>query len=154
MTRAPDADAVDSAIVALVRSSDLAGTMEPIWRYAVRDQWYIGHKAIFAAQSWRTLQSIGWQHAEPVLRSLVGIATGRLFRDGKARISAELAGILDRIGSGAEGWQVRMEARACVRSAKREHADDAMPGIAIQGRVEASCWENGTHDGAGPVSYR
>jgi hypothetical protein len=52
MTRAQDADAVDSAIFALVRSSDLAGTMEPIWRYAVRDQWYIGHKAIFAAQNW------------------------------------------------------------------------------------------------------
>jgi hypothetical protein len=24
----------------------------------------------------------------------------------------------------------------------------------IRGGVEASCWENGTHDGAGPVSYR
>jgi hypothetical protein len=35
--------------------------------------------------------------------------TGRLFREGKARISAELAGILDRIGSTAEGWQLRME---------------------------------------------
>ena len=31
----------------------------------------IGHKAIFTAQSWRTLQTIGWEHAEPVLRSLV-----------------------------------------------------------------------------------
>ena len=35
--------------------------------------------------------------------------TGRLFREGKAAISAELAGILDRIGSSAESWQVRME---------------------------------------------
>ena len=35
--------------------------------------------------------------------------TGRLFREGKARISAKLAGILDRIGSGAESWQHRME---------------------------------------------
>ena len=35
--------------------------------------------------------------------------TGRLFREGKARISAELAGILERIGSSAESWQVRME---------------------------------------------
>jgi hypothetical protein len=35
--------------------------------------------------------------------------TGRLFREGKARISAELAGILDRLGSSAEGWQLRME---------------------------------------------
>ena len=35
--------------------------------------------------------------------------TGRLFREGKARISAELAGILDRIGSSAESWEQRME---------------------------------------------
>ena len=35
--------------------------------------------------------------------------TGRLFCEGKARISAEVAGILERIGSNAESWQVRME---------------------------------------------
>ena len=35
--------------------------------------------------------------------------TGRLFREGKARISSELAGILDRIGTSAESWQRRME---------------------------------------------
>ncbi len=31
--------------------------------------------------------------------------TGRLFREGKAAISAELAGILERLGSNAESWQ-------------------------------------------------
>ena len=35
--------------------------------------------------------------------------TGRLFREGKARISAELAAILDRIGNSADSWQRRME---------------------------------------------
>ena len=35
--------------------------------------------------------------------------TGRLFREGKAAISAELAGILDRLGSNAESWRARME---------------------------------------------
>jgi hypothetical protein len=35
--------------------------------------------------------------------------SGRLFREGKARISAKLAGILDRIGGGAASWQRRME---------------------------------------------
>jgi REP element-mobilizing transposase RayT len=34
--------------------------------------------------------------------------TGRLFRQGKAMISAELAGILDRLGSSAENWQSRL----------------------------------------------
>ena len=66
-----DAEAADAAVAALCRSSGAAQTMEPLWRVAVRDQRNIGHKAIFAAQSWRTLQTIGWEHAEPVLRSLV-----------------------------------------------------------------------------------
>jgi hypothetical protein len=35
--------------------------------------------------------------------------TGRLFREGKARISADLAEILDRIGASAESWQLRLE---------------------------------------------
>jgi hypothetical protein len=35
--------------------------------------------------------------------------TGRLFRLGKATISAELAGILERLGSNAQSWQLRME---------------------------------------------
>src|SRR5262249_18240297 len=30
----------------------------------------IGHKAIYVANAWRTLQAIGWRHAEPITRSL------------------------------------------------------------------------------------
>lgn len=65
-----DSDAADTAVAGLCRGCGAAETMEPVWRMAVRDQRHIGHKAIFAAQSWRTLQAIGWEHAEPVLRSL------------------------------------------------------------------------------------
>jgi hypothetical protein len=65
-----DVDAADAAVAGLCRGSGAAEVMEPIWRMAVRDQRNIGHKPIFAAQSWRTLQAIGWQHAEPVVRSL------------------------------------------------------------------------------------
>ncbi len=35
--------------------------------------------------------------------------TGRLSRDGKAAVSAELSGILNRLGSSAESWRVRLE---------------------------------------------
>ncbi len=35
--------------------------------------------------------------------------TGRLFREGKTAISAELAGILARLGTSVEGWQARLE---------------------------------------------
>ena len=43
---------------------------ELFWRYGCRDFRDIGHKAIYAANSWRTLQAIGWRHGEPVVRSL------------------------------------------------------------------------------------
>jgi putative transposase len=35
--------------------------------------------------------------------------TARLFREGKTAISAELAGILERLGTTAESWQARLE---------------------------------------------
>ena len=35
--------------------------------------------------------------------------TGRLFREGKSVISAELTGILNRLGTTAETWQARLE---------------------------------------------
>lgn len=38
--------------------------------YAARDFRSISHKAIYLANSWRTLQTIGWEHAERALRSL------------------------------------------------------------------------------------
>lgn len=65
-----DVDGADVAAAGLCRAAGAAEAMEPFWRMAARDQRDIGHKAIFAAQSWRTLQTIGWEHAEPVLRSL------------------------------------------------------------------------------------
>ncbi|WP_337174361.1 hypothetical protein [Paludisphaera sp.] len=65
-----DVDAADVAVAGLCRSAGAAEAMEPLWHMAARDQRDIGHKAIFAAQAWRTLQAIGWENAEPVLRSL------------------------------------------------------------------------------------
>ena len=66
-----DAERADRAIVSLVRSRGSQEVIEGLWRYGARDFRNIGHKAIFVANSWRTLQTIGWQHAEPTLRSLV-----------------------------------------------------------------------------------
>lgn len=66
-----DEPRADRAIVALVRSRGANEIIEGMWRYGARDYRNIGHKAIFVANAWRTLQTIGWRHAEPVLRSLV-----------------------------------------------------------------------------------
>ena len=65
-----DEPAADAAVASLARSAGAAEVFELMWRYGARDFRSIGHKAIFAANSCRTLQCVGWQHAEPVLRSL------------------------------------------------------------------------------------
>jgi hypothetical protein len=65
-----DVDGADLAITALARSATPGEIYELFWRYGCRDFRDIGHKAIYAANSFRTLQTIGFCHAEPILRSL------------------------------------------------------------------------------------
>ncbi|HTU23045.1 MAG TPA: hypothetical protein VMG10_33730 [Gemmataceae bacterium] len=65
-----DEEGADRAITTLARTASAAEVYELFWRYGCRDFRDICHKAIYAANSWRTLQAIGWRHAEPVVRSL------------------------------------------------------------------------------------
>jgi hypothetical protein len=65
-----DEAAADAAIAGLARTRGAYEIYEILFRYGARDFRSIGHKAIYVANSYRTLQCIGWQHAEPVLRSL------------------------------------------------------------------------------------
>ena len=65
-----DVDATDVAAAGFARSATPEAAFELLCRYGARDFRDIGHKAIYVANAYRTLQHIGWQHAEPVLRSL------------------------------------------------------------------------------------
>jgi hypothetical protein len=66
-----DTDRAERAVVALARSRGSAAVLEPLWHYAGRDWGFIGHMAILVANSIRLLETIGWQHAEHVLRYVV-----------------------------------------------------------------------------------
>jgi hypothetical protein len=65
-----DEAAADAAIAGLARTAGSNEIYELFMRFGARDFRDIGHKAIYVANSWRTLNCIGWQHAEPILRSL------------------------------------------------------------------------------------
>jgi hypothetical protein len=69
MDRWNEGDA-DSAVAALARSAGSNELFDLFARYGCRDFRSIGHKAIYVANAWRTLNCVGWQYAEPVLRSL------------------------------------------------------------------------------------
>jgi len=65
-----DVEGVDAPAVGFVRSAGAHEVFELFARYGARDFRDIGHKLILVAGAWRALSCIGWQHAEPVLRSL------------------------------------------------------------------------------------
>lgn len=65
-----DEEAADAASAGLARSCGRDECFELFARYGARDWRDIGHKAIYVSNAFRTLDCIGWQHAEPVLRSL------------------------------------------------------------------------------------
>jgi hypothetical protein len=65
-----DEEAADAATAALARSASAGELFDLYARYGSRDFRDIGHKIIYVANAFRTLEVIGWQHAEPVLRSL------------------------------------------------------------------------------------
>src|SRR5688572_25607165 len=65
-----DEAAADVAAASVARGLSRGEAFELFAHYAARDFRDIGHKTIFVANSFRTLDSIGWHHAEPVLRSL------------------------------------------------------------------------------------
>ncbi len=65
-----DEEAADVAAAGFTRAAGLNRVFRILFRYAARDYRSIGHKAIFVANAYRTLQTIGPQHAEPVVRSL------------------------------------------------------------------------------------
>lgn len=65
-----DEGPADAAAASLARHLGAHEVFELFARYAGRDFRSIGHKAIFVANAWRTMQCIGWRYSEPILRSL------------------------------------------------------------------------------------
>src|SRR4051794_27928316 len=65
-----DESAADAAAAGVARACSMNEAFDLFARYGPRDFRDIGHKAIYVSNAFRTLQVIGWQHAEPILRSL------------------------------------------------------------------------------------
>jgi hypothetical protein len=65
-----DEEAADRAVTRLARRNEHSELIEIFWRFGARDFRDIGHKAIYTANAWRTMQHIGMKHSEPVMRSL------------------------------------------------------------------------------------
>jgi hypothetical protein len=158
-----DESAADAAAAGLARHVAPEEAFEIFARYAVRDMRSIGHKAIYVANAWRTLDTIGWQHSEPVLRSLAYALLAREGSDplrGNDRVDRPwprnrgLAGKLradwqkGNVDAGATG-----ELLAVLREGTEEETADRMVSLIQRGISPQSVWD-ALMCGAGEVLMR
>jgi hypothetical protein len=159
-----DEAAADTAITGLARTAGAHEVFELCCRYGARDFREIGHKAIYVANSWRTLQAIGWHHAEPVLRSLAyalldrggdpnpakaDLPTDRPYRRNRLAIAKIRAGWQDGKSSSAATTEL-LEA---LRHASPEEASDKIVEQLNGGIAPQSLWD-AFFDAAGELLMR
>src|SRR5947209_2180776 len=158
-----DEAAADAAVSGLVRSASAHEIFELLCRYGSRDFRELGHKTIYVANSWRTLQSIGWHHAEPVLRSL---AYALLQHEGDN--PAKRDGDADRPGrenlkrakefpanwkAGKASPEATAEVLDAIRTASASDTAAKVTELAKKGVDPASLWD-GVFLGAGELLMR
>jgi hypothetical protein len=146
-----DEGAADSAVVGLVRAAGEREIFEIFCRFGARDFRDIGHKAIYVANGWRTLQHIGWRHAEPVLRSL---AYALLYHEGDnpakrdaapdrpwRRNQGKAAKIRGEWRQGKPSAEAVAEMLAVLREASDEEACDKVVDQLNRGVAPESVWD-------------
>lgn len=97
-----DVEKADAAVASLSRTASENELFDLMAHYGSRDFRDIGHKSIYVANAFRTLNCIGWKHAEPIMRSLTyalqcrggdpNPATNDLMADRPERQNQELVG--------------------------------------------------------------
>ncbi|MEX0700935.1 MAG: hypothetical protein WD069_02455 [Planctomycetales bacterium] len=147
-----DPAAADVAAAGLVRAAGAAETFELLYRYGMRDFRSIGHKAIYVANSQRTLSCIGWQHAEPVVRSLVyallnheggpnpatsDLAADKPFRDNLSRVGK----VFGEWQNGKPDDKATREMIAILHAQSSEEACDAAVEMLARGVAPQSLWD-------------
>ncbi|MCI0680489.1 MAG: hypothetical protein L0Y71_00170 [Gemmataceae bacterium] len=147
-----DTEGADIAVAAWARTAGASEIYEALWRYGARDFRDIGHKAIFVANSYRTLVTIGWRHAEPILRSLAYAVLdhGRDGNPARNDFEADRPG-RDNVRRAARiraGWQrgrierdATTDVLAMLRTANSAEACDAVVATLNAGIDPASLWD-------------
>jgi hypothetical protein len=147
-----DEAAADVAVVSLVRNFGAHDVYRQLVRFAARDFRSIGHKAIFLANGFRTLETIGWEYAEPVIRSLVyamqnhvgdpNPANSDLEADRPGRLNRErLMEIDDQWLTGKPSSAATQELLETLRTDSAEEASRAVVEQLHRGVAVQSIWD-------------
>jgi hypothetical protein len=147
-----DEAAADVAITSMVRNFGANAVFAELARYASRDFRSIGHKVIYLSNAFRTLQTIGWEYSEPVMRSLVyamlnhhgepNPADSDLAADRPGRFNRELAAKMpeDWLG-GSQNSQATIDLLGTLREANPQDASAKVVELLSGGVSVAAIWD-------------
>lgn len=159
-----DEPAADVAVTSVVRHFGTQRVFELLAPYASRDFRSIGHKIIYLSNAFRTLHTIGWEYAEPVMRSLVyamlnhngepNPANSDLPADRPGRINQDRALELNLplTGGASDDGATRDLVRA-LHDASPDEASDKVAELLHQGVSVSSVWD-GLFASAGELLIR
>jgi len=161
-----DGERAERATTVLARHGLASDAFAALWRYGARDYRNIGHKAIYVANAQRTLQTIGWQHAEPVLRSLVQSladfgpkqqVNGYAFDDQCYSANSKL--VKDSFAKLPSEWTSReatgtLDALETIRKAKPDEACAEISARLVQGKTNAGAVWDAAHLAAAELRMR
>ncbi len=160
-----DEAAADAAIVGMYRTAGAHEIYEILCRYGARDFRELGHKEIYTANSFRCLGAMGWQHGEPILRSLVfamldrvgakenpskaDLPADRPYRRNLERVKEIRAGWLD----GQSDADATRELLAAIRGGSANDTSAKVVELLNRGVAPRSLWD-ACFDGAGELLMR
>jgi len=153
-----DPEAAERAIVALARARGSRQAMSLLWEHGARRvEGTLGHHPIMAANTWRTLEALGWQHAEPVLRYLAGaFATSesdRTYLPNLERARKTLPALRAGWTAGEPSRGATLDLFAVVREGRTDDACDLACAQLTAGVKAGSLWD-AVHLAAADLIFR
>jgi hypothetical protein len=145
--RQHDTERGERAVAALARSAGARQAYDTLWQYGCRDVSLIGHRAIAVTSSWRALETVGWQHAEPVLRFVVyNLLTtnggpDQYYRPNLARVDRTIGRLPAGWAVGGPDRTATTELFAELRQGQSDRACDLAVRLLTAGRGAQVLWD-------------
>lgn len=120
-----DEEAADQAVTSLHDALTMHDFFEEFWPVAVRDYRIIGHKAIFATQTYRALSNLGWRSGLAGVRSLArGVLDQNPYEAFSNDDTEQILGVYERnlvrtAGIPVDWWVAKKDPKESLRLLER-----------------------------------
>jgi len=153
-----DPDQAERAIVVLAQTEGPRQAMSRLWEYGARTvSGTLGHHPIVVANTWRTLDAMGWQHAEPVLRyaaRYLNFEPDRTYAPNLERVAARLPNLPADWALSKPDREATLQIYAVLREGRSDEACDLIVSQLESDKVKAGAAWDAVHLVAADLLFR